>query len=233
MPRVDPTGCAPRAACGLLLHFQVELSRAARRPNRGPRRERRRERRLPPTLECGIRRNVALPSCTEACRDEPIEPVLERASGTRPASERAISRAVALSRWGRRIDDCLELSSDTRRAICWAPFLRMIAIMQLWRVTQEFKLIAQLLLYNSLIYRLRRNYDLLCQRLRSFWSRIPPISKSCASTGERYLSFDIFWRENGWFWRPIAEGFPAVGEGVGPFTTSTQAYANAAKTLRE
>ena len=47
--------------------------------------------------------------------------------------------------------------------------------------------------------------------------------------GESRRSVEVFWEHNGWFWRPRFKGRPADDEGVGPFTTSTQAYESARK----
>jgi hypothetical protein len=42
---------------------------------------------------------------------------------------------------------------------------------------------------------------------------------------EAYLSFEVFWRQDGWFWR---SRFPVDAKAVGPFTTSTEAYQSGA-----
>jgi hypothetical protein len=39
-----------------------------------------------------------------------------------------------------------------------------------------------------------------------------------------YLRFEVFWQNEGWFWRPLLQ---LDGEAVGPFTTSSQAYQSA------
>ena len=44
---------------------------------------------------------------------------------------------------------------------------------------------------------------------------------------EGYLSFEVDWQQEGWFWRPLLR---LDGEAVGPFTTTTQAYENAMAT---
>jgi hypothetical protein len=44
---------------------------------------------------------------------------------------------------------------------------------------------------------------------------------------EGYLSFEVYWQHEGWFWRPLLR---LDGEAVGPFTTTTQAYENAMAT---
>ena len=41
---------------------------------------------------------------------------------------------------------------------------------------------------------------------------------------EGYLSFEVYWQQEGWFWRRLLR---LDGEAVGPFTTTTQAYENA------
>jgi hypothetical protein len=38
---------------------------------------------------------------------------------------------------------------------------------------------------------------------------------------ERYVGFEVFWQQEGWFWRPL---LTLDGEAVGPFTKSTEAY---------
>jgi hypothetical protein len=42
---------------------------------------------------------------------------------------------------------------------------------------------------------------------------------------ERYVGFEVFWQQEGWFWRPLLmlDG----EEAIGPFTKSTEAYQNA------
>ena len=44
---------------------------------------------------------------------------------------------------------------------------------------------------------------------------------------EGYLSFEVYWQQEGWFWRRLLR---LDGEAVGPFTTTTQAYENAMTT---
>jgi hypothetical protein len=41
---------------------------------------------------------------------------------------------------------------------------------------------------------------------------------------EGYLKFEVFWQNDGWFWRPL---FQLDGEVFGLFTTSSQAYESA------
>ena len=41
---------------------------------------------------------------------------------------------------------------------------------------------------------------------------------------EGYMRFEVFWQNEGWFWRPLLQ---FDGEAVGPFTTSSQAYQSA------
>ena len=44
--------------------------------------------------------------------------------------------------------------------------------------------------------------------------------------GRGHRSIEIFWQDNGWFWRPNQPH----GDAVGPFITSTEAYRHAKKT---
>jgi hypothetical protein len=46
--------------------------------------------------------------------------------------------------------------------------------------------------------------------------------------GDASLSFEVFWQHGGWFWRPLCR---LDAGAVGPFTTSTQAYQNAARAI--
>ena len=41
---------------------------------------------------------------------------------------------------------------------------------------------------------------------------------------ERYVGFEVFWQQEGWFWRPL---LTLDWEAVGPFTKSTEAHQNA------
>jgi hypothetical protein len=41
---------------------------------------------------------------------------------------------------------------------------------------------------------------------------------------EGYLGFEVFWRQGGWYWRPMLK---LDAKAVGPFTKSTEAYQNA------
>lgn len=39
--------------------------------------------------------------------------------------------------------------------------------------------------------------------------------------------FEVFWQQNGWFWRRVSSDCPPDDQAVGPFTTSTEAYQKA------
>jgi hypothetical protein len=41
---------------------------------------------------------------------------------------------------------------------------------------------------------------------------------------ERYVGFEVFWQQEGWFWRAL---LTFDGEAVGPFTKSVEAYESA------
>ena len=41
-----------------------------------------------------------------------------------------------------------------------------------------------------------------------------------------HLTVEVFWHQNGWFWRRVENRQPH-GEATGPFTTSTEAYESA------
>ena len=43
-------------------------------------------------------------------------------------------------------------------------------------------------------------------------------------------SVEVFWQDNGWFWRTSDHDF-RQGEAAGPFTTSTEAFEGARSTL--
>jgi len=45
----------------------------------------------------------------------------------------------------------------------------------------------------------------------------------------RDRGFEVFWQGGGWFWRPLLR---LDAGAVGPFTTSTHAYQNAAGAIR-
>ena len=47
--------------------------------------------------------------------------------------------------------------------------------------------------------------------------------------GKEYESFDVFWQQNGWFWRLCSPDCSPDGEAIGPFNTSTEAYQNASQ----
>jgi len=49
----------------------------------------------------------------------------------------------------------------------------------------------------------------------------------CLHSRDGDTSFEIFWQQNGWFWRPRSPGSLPEGQAIGPFTTSTEAYLNA------
>ena len=49
--------------------------------------------------------------------------------------------------------------------------------------------------------------------------------------GKEYESFDVFWQQNGWFWRLCSPDCSPDGEAIGPFTTSTEAYQDASERL--
>lgn len=45
---------------------------------------------------------------------------------------------------------------------------------------------------------------------------------------DEYVGFEVFWQQEGWFWRPL---LTLDGEAVGPFTKSTEAYQTACRLL--
>jgi len=47
---------------------------------------------------------------------------------------------------------------------------------------------------------------------------------------DEYVGFEVFWQQEGWFWRPL---FTLDGEAVGPFTKSTEAYQTACRLPKE
>jgi len=47
---------------------------------------------------------------------------------------------------------------------------------------------------------------------------------------DEYVGFEVFWQQEGWFWRPL---LTLDGEAVGPFTKSTEAYQTACRLLKE
>jgi hypothetical protein len=42
---------------------------------------------------------------------------------------------------------------------------------------------------------------------------------------------EVFWQQNGWFWRPRPSEYLPGNKTVGPFTTSTEAYHHAREQL--
>jgi hypothetical protein len=47
---------------------------------------------------------------------------------------------------------------------------------------------------------------------------------------DEYVGFEVFWQQEGWFWRPLM--LTLDGEAVGPFTKSTEAYETACRLLK-